>query len=61
MCTVAVGGVQVFVALTIPLRLPVCVWSLQADAEGWGGSVADMKVKGESCLPTLPWGEPSES
>ena len=48
-----------------PLRLPVCVcvcvcvcvWS----AEGWEGSVADMKVKGESCLPTLPLGEPSGS
>ena len=35
----------------------VCVWS----TEGWGGSVADMKVKGESCLPPLPLGEPSGS
>ncbi len=52
-------------ALPNPLRLPVracmCVWSLRASAEGWGGSVADMKVKGESCLPTLPLGEPSGS
>lgn len=38
-----------------------CVCSLRAGAEGWGGSVADMKVKGESCLPTLPWAEPSGS
>lgn len=26
------------------------MWSPRAGAEGWGGSVVDMKVMGESCL-----------
>lgn len=54
--SVAVGGMQVWQHFLV---LGDCVQSLRARAEGWGGSAADMKVKGESCLPTPPWGEPS--
>lgn len=67
---VAVGEVQVWQHCQILwdsaceclcVRECECVWSLRTGAEGWGGSVADMKVKGESCLLMLLLGEPSRS
>lgn len=56
---VPVGGIQAWHHCQILLRLAawVRVWSRAASAEGWGGSVADMKVMGESCLPLHCQGE----